>query len=123
MEQLNRILDSINIMSCSICLEELSTSFYIAGCGHSFHIACFDKWIIQKLPVKCPNCRMILQSKNNPNNPKNPYEQATFNELEPFIYGGEHNITFSIQPDIHFNDPVSFFGFQRFPRQFDPSTL
>lgn len=47
------------MQSCSIChefipLEDLTT---VIGCGHCFHEACIDQWMVVNRKGTCPNCR------------------------------------------------------------------
>lgn len=44
--------------NCSICLGEITKSFFVTSCGHMFHIKCISTWL--KRSGKCPLCRNIV---------------------------------------------------------------
>lgn len=46
---------------CAICITEFADGEEIRVlplCGHSFHVACIDKWLVSR--SSCPSCRRIL---------------------------------------------------------------
>lgn len=43
---------------CSICLEEMSTDFFILTCKHEFHKRCVQRWCLEN--NICPICRTIV---------------------------------------------------------------
>jgi hypothetical protein len=45
------------VQMCSICLEqfEKGVKIKLLSCGHQFHAACIDCWLMQQL--SCPTCR------------------------------------------------------------------
>jgi hypothetical protein len=47
--------------TCSICLEEsrVGERMRTLVCGHGFHIACIDHWLIRQ--SSCPNCKRPLR--------------------------------------------------------------
>lgn len=42
-------------MECPICLETITTEFFITGCGHASHNKCASEWLDSK--NTCPICR------------------------------------------------------------------
>lgn len=56
-------INSISSCCCSICLMDYKESDLLRmlpGCGHLFHVACVDPWLIMKLT--CPVCRKTYRS-------------------------------------------------------------
>ncbi|RKO93732.1 putative anaphase-promoting complex subunit, partial [Blyttiomyces helicus] len=58
-----------------VCLEsfEEDTLVRTLSCGHLFHRACIDRWLLQKI-ASCPLCRAEFSSKSklekaNPGSP------------------------------------------------------
>ena len=49
--------DNIDNITCSICIEELSSDSTIRklNCGHAYHKQCIDRWWNFK-HNRCPNC-------------------------------------------------------------------
>ncbi|CAN0900624.1 Probable E3 ubiquitin-protein ligase ATL44 [Linum grandiflorum] len=46
--------------SCAICLADYSDGELLRllpECGHSFHVACVDPWLMKRKSVTCPICR------------------------------------------------------------------
>ncbi|KAF8112672.1 hypothetical protein N665_0062s0024 [Sinapis alba] len=46
---------------CAICLSDFADGEEIRVlplCGHSFHVACIDRWLVTR--SSCPSCRRIL---------------------------------------------------------------
>lgn len=42
-------------MDCPICYAEITSTFFITHCGHSFHIQCVRPWLDSE--HTCPSCR------------------------------------------------------------------
>ncbi|KAL8275957.1 hypothetical protein Esti_000073 [Eimeria stiedai] len=50
--------DPVDLMPCSICLEEFVTNDNVRvlqACGHVFHKSCIDIWLLRN--AVCPNCK------------------------------------------------------------------
>ncbi|CDI83432.1 RING-H2 finger protein ATL1B, related [Eimeria acervulina] len=50
--------DPVEMMPCSICLEEFAQDEYVRvlqACGHIFHKSCIDIWLLRN--AVCPNCK------------------------------------------------------------------
>lgn len=56
-----KVMESDGERTCSICLEESRTGDRMRTlvCGHCFHIACIDHWLIRQ--STCPNCKRLLR--------------------------------------------------------------
>ncbi|KAI8720194.1 RING-type domain-containing protein [Fusarium sp. LHS14.1] len=66
-----------NLQSCSICTEDFGrgVEFRALPCGHRFHPACIDPWLLQR-SLTCPLCRLNvaagLISTSRPKAPAHP---------------------------------------------------
>ncbi|KAL8427610.1 hypothetical protein Efla_005785 [Eimeria flavescens] len=52
------VCDPVDMMPCSICLEEFALDDSIRvlqACGHIFHKSCIDIWLLRN--AVCPNCK------------------------------------------------------------------
>ena len=64
-------------ISCSICVELLTSSLSALPCGHVFHTACISQWI--KIKPNCPLCKAhhslstLIQVKYEPQELVNRY--------------------------------------------------
>ena len=50
-QQQKRVEDLASNVSCAICQSEISAtdqSSYTFGCGHIFHRACIEPWLLQQ---------------------------------------------------------------------------
>ncbi|PKU69068.1 E3 ubiquitin ligase BIG BROTHER [Dendrobium catenatum] len=58
----DKLLSTEMERKCSICQEEYETDDEVGklGCGHSYHIYCIRKWLLQK--NACPVCKTALLS-------------------------------------------------------------
>ncbi|XP_020230541.1 NEP1-interacting protein-like 1 [Cajanus cajan] len=56
-----KMLKSYNEPCCSICLQDFEDEEFVKKlpkCGHYFHLACIDKWLVQQ--GSCPMCRIYV---------------------------------------------------------------
>jgi hypothetical protein len=49
---------TIEFVECSICLGDILRGDRTTSCGHHFHTACLQKWLVSH--NTCPNCRTEL---------------------------------------------------------------
>ena len=48
---------------CAICLKEFEAGEEVRvlpGCGHRYHRACIDEWLLDYNSKECPTCRAIV---------------------------------------------------------------
>jgi Ring finger domain len=48
-------LANMSDKECSICLDQLNEAGATLRCGHSYHAACLNQWLVSK--ASCPECR------------------------------------------------------------------
>lgn len=53
------IKTTVEIPTCSICLESCTEGLGAIACGHVFHHGCVDDWVQRK--HRCPNCRTAMR--------------------------------------------------------------
>ena len=104
--------------TCAVCLEELSlgdTNMATTGCGHTFHLTCLLKSLVQK--NLCPMCRAPLEDvreKQMPANTLTPVsaEQLIAEEISYFSNAAHvQSITSSRHPRRCFKEALRVFGF------------
>jgi hypothetical protein len=104
--------------TCSVCLDELclgNTNTTTTACGHTFHLSCLLKSLIQK--NLCPMCRGELEdvrTKQMPSNVLTPVsaEQIIAEEISYFHVGSHaHSITLSRHPKRRAKEMLRVFGF------------
>ena len=63
------ILNIINVLPsykdncgqfCSICIDNIQSSYRILRCNHYFCRTCIDKWWLKSSILNCPNCREFI---------------------------------------------------------------
>ena len=52
---------SLEVMSCSICLDDCLIGTKSTSCGHFFHSTCMKEWKKQLNGNTCPMCRVVLK--------------------------------------------------------------
>lgn len=68
-------LDTLSDLSCIICRDDITQdSSKKLSCGHIFHIACLQNWMIRQ--YCCPTCLTPISSKSK--NPLNEVEKISF---------------------------------------------
>ncbi|MBT97213.1 MAG: hypothetical protein CL902_01115 [Dehalococcoidia bacterium] len=55
--------DRMQIISCSICLNNKLAPVRVLPCGHRFHKTCISKWSVQD--TTCPLCRMDFMDQDD----------------------------------------------------------
>ena len=104
--------------TCSVCLDELhlgNTNMTTTSCGHTFHLSCLLKSLVQK--NLCPMCRGELEDtrvKQMPSNILTPVsaEQIIDEEISYFgVASHAHSITLSRHPIRRAKELLRVFGF------------
>jgi hypothetical protein len=104
--------------TCSVCLDELrlgNTNMTTTSCGHTFHLSCLLKSLVQK--NLCPMCRGELEDtrvKQMPSNILTPVsaEQIIDEEISYFgVASHAHSITLSRHPIRRAKEMLRVFGF------------
>jgi hypothetical protein len=104
--------------TCSVCLDELhlgNTNMTTTSCGHTFHLSCLLKSLVQK--NLCPMCRGELEDtrvKQMPSNILTPVsaEQIIDEEISYFgVASHAHSIALSRHPVRRAKEMLRVFGF------------
>lgn len=104
--------------TCAVCLDELclgNTNMTTTSCGHTFHLSCLLKSLIQK--NLCPMCRGELEDtriRQMPANILTPVsaEQLIDEEISYFTVGSHlHSIMLSRHPKRRAKEMLRVFGF------------
>lgn len=52
-----------DLLECSVCLDRLDTSSKVLPCQHTFCKKCLDEIVHKHKELRCPECRILVQSK------------------------------------------------------------
>lgn len=63
--QIEKSINFVENLSCSICYDDLESNTLTTNCNHIYCVNCFKQYIqtnpISNRKVKCPYCRQIIQ--------------------------------------------------------------
>ena len=79
--------------SCSICIENITTTQFKTNCNHIFHNECLMHWLVEN--DTCPSCRKNLTGTCNLHNSEDSEDSEDIyeNTLYNIIYRGDEPIT------------------------------
>jgi hypothetical protein len=63
---LTHIPKSLEVVGCSICLDDCPIGTKPTKCGHFFHRRCMNQWKEQENGHTCPMCRVVIRSRPEP---------------------------------------------------------
>ena len=52
--------DILQVLECSVCLDQLDESCKVLPCQHTFHRRCLERIFETNGSIRCPECRILL---------------------------------------------------------------